>query len=92
MAFNAATLMDKLDKQEHFVVATEQIEEKLAKLAQAFEDLAKGKKHPTPEDVIDMEYREIESSPEVADSAIFDGNSEEEEHALPDERSEELPA
>lgn len=52
VAFQAAQLHDKIDKQEAFVVATEQIEEKLGKLAKAFSDLANGKK-PTPEDVID---------------------------------------
>lgn len=61
VAFDAATLHDKLDKQDHFVVATEQIEDKLAKLAQAFADLAAGKR-ASIEDVSDAMVIENEES------------------------------
>jgi hypothetical protein len=61
VAFDAATLHDKLDKQDHFVVATDQIEDKLKKLAQAFTDLAQGKKHSV-EDVIDITFTEKEEN------------------------------
>lgn len=54
VAFDSATLFDKLDKQDHFVVATEQIEDKLKKLADSFAALASGKK-PKSDDIIDIE-------------------------------------
>lgn len=62
VAFQAAQLVDKFDKTDSFVVATEQIEEKLNKLAQAFADLSKGKKTPIPEDVIDAVLVEKEDT------------------------------
>lgn len=61
VAFQAASLHDRLDKQDHFVVATEQIEDKLNKLAQAFTDLANGKKLTT-EDAIDVAFKEVSDS------------------------------
>lgn len=61
VAFQAATLHDKLDRQDHFVVATEQIEDKLTKLAQAFTDLANGKKLKT-EEIIDVTFRDVEET------------------------------
>ena len=54
-------MFDKLDKQDHFVVATEQIDEKLKKLAQSFADLASGKK-PKSDDVVDVEVKPIEET------------------------------
>jgi hypothetical protein len=76
VAFQAAQLFDKMDREDHFVVATEQIEDKLNKLAQAFTDLANGKKLKT-EDAIDVVFKELE-------------DSEGEELALHEEREEGL--
>lgn len=77
VAFQAATLHDKLDKQEHYVIATEQVNDKLNKLAQAFTDLAAGKKLST-EDAIDVAFREIGASdePQEDEDALYEGREE----------------
>jgi hypothetical protein len=67
VAFNAAAMYDKLDKADHFVVATDQIEEKLNKLAQAFTDLANGKKAPIEqvyEEAVVVEQENASALPE----------------------------
>jgi hypothetical protein len=64
VAFDAASLHEKLDRQDHFVVATDQIEDKLKKLAQAFTDLAKGKK-TSVEEVIDITFTEVKETQET---------------------------
>lgn len=80
VAFQAAQMFDKLDKQDHFVVATEQIEDKLNKLAQAFTDLAAGKKLGT-QDAVDIAFKDVYEAEE---------DVEEDEDALPEEREEGL--
>lgn len=61
VAFDSASLFDKLDRQDHFVVATEQIEDKLKKLAQSFADLASGKK-PKSDEIVDVEVKELDNA------------------------------
>jgi len=45
------TLQDKIDNKENYVVAQEQIEQKLAKLAEAFTKLSRGERLEPPEDI-----------------------------------------
>lgn len=73
VAFDSASLFDKLDRQDHFVVATEQIEDKLKKLAQSFADLASGKK-PKSDEIVDIESKEIENAlPEEREAQLQPG-------------------
>lgn len=65
VAFDSANLFDKLDKQEHFVVATDQIEDKLNKLADAFTKLANGKKLKIEDigEIVDADIKEPDALP-----------------------------
>ncbi len=56
VAIDSSNLREKLNMTENFTVANEQIEEKLGKLAKAFQDLAKGV--VKTQDVEDIEYIE----------------------------------
>lgn len=56
VAKDATQLREKLDQQAAFTVHTDQVEDKLAKLAQAFTDLAKGKLSTGP--VEDIQFLE----------------------------------
>lgn len=52
VAADTITLSERLEMNDNFTVAADQIEDKLAKLAKAFQDLAKGVVHqPEPEDI-----------------------------------------
>lgn len=75
VAFQAAQLFDKMDREDHFVVATEQIEDKLAKLAKSFEALASGKKLASDE-VVDVEFTEITDSEEEEEDALYEKGPE----------------
>jgi hypothetical protein len=58
VAIDSSTLREKLNMTENFTVATEQIEEKLGKLAKAFQDLAKG--IVKTQEVEEIEFTEVE--------------------------------
>lgn len=57
VAIDSAMLREKLNMNENFTVAADQIEDKLSKLAKAFSDLAKGVKPKDPAE--DIEYVEV---------------------------------
>jgi hypothetical protein len=61
LAMDAANLRTKMDIQENHTVAAEHIEDKLNKLAQAFSDLANGKKIELKQ-AEDIEYVEVEET------------------------------
>lgn len=57
VAIDSSLLREKLNMNDNFTVAADQIEEKLTKLAKAFSDLAKGVKPSEPAE--DIEYVEV---------------------------------
>lgn len=75
VAFQAAQLFDKMDRADHFVVATEQIEDKLNKLAKSFEALASGKQLAS-EEIVDIDFKEVEEREEEVDNALSTERSE----------------
>jgi hypothetical protein len=66
VAMDSVLLREKLNMNENFTVAADQIEDKLTKLAKAFGDLAKGIKPEEP--VEDIEYVEVVNSEENTDA------------------------
>jgi hypothetical protein len=76
VAIDSANLREKLNMPDNYTVQTDQIEEKLSKLAQAFQDLAKGIKPKEP--VEDIEFVEVLDRGGLLDNAI----SEEREEGL----------
>lgn len=59
---DAAVLQTKLNVTETINMSSEAVDAKLAKLAQAFEDLSQKKKRPEVIDLEDIEFEEVESS------------------------------
>lgn len=76
VAIDAANIRQKLELEENYTVAQEQIQDKLSKLAEAFSALAKGQKFEEPAE--DIEFVEVIES---------QGDTE---HALHEEREEGL--
>lgn len=74
VATDSVILREKLDMNESFTVHADQIEDKLAKLAKAFQDLAKGVKPPPP--VEDIEYVEQVGEEDALDDKWEEGLQE----------------
>lgn len=74
IAANVTKLRTDMELTENFTVATEQIEDKLTKLAKAFADLSKGKLKTG--EVEDIEYSETGVSSEGDDNAVYEEREE----------------
>ena len=88
LAMDAANLRAKMNIQENHTVAAEHVEDKLAKLAKAFSDLANGKKLELTQ-AEDIEYVEVEEKTDErinlsGDSLHGDAGRAEENKDLPD--------
>lgn len=76
VANDSVVLREKLELNENFTVANDQIEDKLAKLAKAFQDLAKGVVHQPPAEDIEFVEQVASDGDEGEDSAMDEGREE----------------